>query len=229
MIEKLTLFLVPDKKGAKEELTKMRSTLIEKIKGKNNFEILYIPFPERKKGIHYKEKVKEWRLTKAKILKNVLMALDKEEAGFLIWGDPAIYDGHIEILKEIEKDLPIEWELIPGISAFQVLSAKCKISLTELATPLTFHTPRTLRKLNSIDHPTVVFLDNYETYKKFLSDKRPLKIYWGAYVGTPKEIFIEGKLERVSDKISILRKEFKEKNGYLMEIYFLKADEEENL
>lgn len=220
LIERLSLFLIPKKVGSKKDLTLARLSILEKIKGKKNYEIIFLPFPEREKGVNYKEKVREWRQKKAEILKEALLAAKAKEAGFLIWGDPTIYDGHIEIFQEIEKDLPIKWEVIPGLSAFQVLASKCKCSLTELSTPLSFHTPRTLRLLKEITHPIVVFLDNYETYKKF--KEHPLELIWGAFVGSNDEIIMRGKLKEIAESHSLMRKNLKNKKGYLMEIYILK-------
>ncbi len=226
VIQRLKVFLVPEKEGKKSDLTKKRLKIIEFIKAKEPFEVVYLPFPERERGVNYKEKVQEWRLRKGEILKKTLLLLKEEEVGFLIWGDPVIYDGHIEIFKEIEKELPIEWEVIPGISAFQVLGAKFKISLTDLATSLTFHTPRTLRKLKEISHPTVVFLDNYATFSLF--KEKLLRIYWGAYVGQEEEVYLEGDLKETLETLKELRETLREKKGYLMEIYLLKPKEEKN-
>lgn len=220
LIDRLNLFLIPEKKGRKEELTKKRIEILKFIKGEKAFQCVYLPFPEREKGFNYKEKVIEWRKKKGEILKETFLKLEEEEAGFLIWGDPTLYDGHIDIMHQITKELGISFEVIPGISSFQVLGAKLKVSLTDLSTPLTFHTPRTLRKIKDIKNPVLVFLDNYETFN--LYKNQALKIYWGAYVGQREEIFIFGKLSERADQIKTLRKKLKEERGYLMEIYLLK-------
>ncbi|MFN4197351.1 MAG: hypothetical protein ACK4FM_05065, partial [Caldimicrobium sp.] len=100
--------------------------------------------------------------------------------------------------------------------------AKSKLSLTEVATQVTLHTPRTLRKLEKIHHPVVVFLDNYETFKKFKDVEGDLQMVWGAYVGTSDEIIKRGSLKEVAEEIRSLRQELKKKKGYLMEVYILK-------
>ncbi len=221
LIKRLKLFLVPDKREDKIGLTEIRLKVINFVKEGSPFEVIFLNFPERKKGTHYRAKVEEWRKEKAKILIDTLRELNEEEVGFLVIGDPAIYDGHIEIFHEVEKVLSLEWEVIPGLSSYQVLASREKLSLTEIATPLHFHTPRTLRSLETITVPTVVFLDNYETFKKFKEDTS-LSIHWGAFVGSEKEVTISGKLSSVSDKISGLRRRLKKDQGYLLEIYYLK-------
>jgi len=220
LMERLEIFFVPEKKEGKSELTQKRLEIIKFVKGNKPFRVVNLPFPERERGLNYREKVKEWRSQKARILKVALEKEEKEEAGFLIWGDPSLYDGHIDMMKEVERELEIEWEVVPGLSSFQVLSARAKVSLTNIATPLSFHTPRTLRKLKELEYPVVVFLDNYETFQLF--KEKELEICWGAYVGNEEELILKGPFKELAPIIKAQRKTLKEKKGYLMEIYFLK-------
>ena len=219
LIKRLPLFLIPLKSSKKTYLTEKRKEILYKIRKDQNFKIVEIPFPERKRSFQYKEAVISWRRKKAEILIKVLQKESTEEAGFIIWGDPSIYDGHIEIFKDVQKQIPIEFEIIPGISAFQILSAKHKIPLTRIAGSLLFTTPRGLKKFSEIKENTVVFLDNYESYRKF--NQKDLKIYWGAYLGTEKEVLLSGRLSEVKEKIIELRRKLRKENGWIMEIYFL--------
>ena len=219
LIKRLPLFLIPLKSSKKTYLTEKRKEILYKIRKDQNFKIVEIPFPERKRSFQYKEAVISWRRKKAEILIKVLQKESTEEVGFIIWGDPSIYDGHIEIFKDVQKQIPIEFEIIPGISAFQILSAKHKIPLTKIAGSLLFTTPRGLKKFSEIKENTVVFLDNYESYRKF--NQKDLKIYWGAYLGTEKEVLLSGRLSEVKEKIIELRRKLRKENGWIMEIYFL--------
>ena len=219
LIKRLPLFLIPLKSSKKTYLTEKRKEILYKIRKDQNFKILEIPFPERKRGFQYKKAVASWRRKKAEILIKVLQKESTEEAGFIVWGDPSIYDGHIEIFKDVQKQIPIEFEIIPGISAFQILSAKHKIPLTRIAGSLLFTTPRGLKRLSEIKENTVVFLDNYESYRKF--NQEDLKIYWGAYLGTEKEVLLSGRLSEVKEKLIELRRKLRKENGWIMEIYFL--------
>lgn len=226
IIRKLKLFLIPAKFGKKELLTLKRKEIISQIKKQEDFRFLEIPFPERKKGGIYEEEVKKWRKEKAQILREVLRKESEREVGFLVWGDPSLYDGHLEIFKEVQKDLGFSLEVIPGISAFQILSAKHQISLTEIAGTLTFTTPKGLKKMNFIDHHVVVFLDNYESYKNLFSQE--LKIYWGAYLGTPEEVLFSGNLKEILPQLIELRRNLRKKRGFIMETYLLVPKKTEN-
>jgi precorrin-6A synthase len=226
IIKKAKNFIIPLKKGPKEELTKIREKVIEFCKqGDTNYRVIKVEFPERKKGGVYKLEVESWRTEKVSILAEVLK--DVDEACFLVLGDPSLYDGHIEIFKEVSNNLPMEIEVIPGISTINLLSAKHKISLTKVAETLLITTPRPLRKQKEISRNTVVFLDNYETFKMFKDDSE-LMIYWGAYLGTEKEVLFNGKLSECWQELIELRRKLKEKNGYIMETYLLtKKDKDE--
>jgi len=219
LIKRLPLFLIPLKSSKKTYFTEKRKEILYKIRKDQNFKIVEIPFPERKRSFQYKEAVISWRRKKAEILIKVLQKESTEEVGFIVWGDPSIYDGHIEIFKDVQKQIPIEFEIIPGISAFQILSAKHKIPLTRIAGSLLFTTPRGLKKFSEIKENTVVFLDNYESYRKF--NQKDLKIYWGAYLGTEKEVLLSGRLSEIKEKIIELRRKLRKENGWIMEIYFL--------
>jgi precorrin-6A synthase len=225
IIKKAKNFIIPLKKGPKEELTKIREKVIEFCKQNDtNYQVIKVEFPERKKGEVYKLEVESWRKEKASILAEVLK--DVDEACFLVLGDPSLYDGHIEIFKEVNKDLPIKIEVIPGLSTINLLSAKHKISLTKVAESLLITTPRPLRKQKEISRNTVVFLDNYETFKLF-KDDRELMIYWGAYLGTEKEVLFNGKLSQCWQELVELRRKLKKKHGYIMETYLLTKKEKD--
>jgi len=222
IIKRLKTFILPEKKGKKEELTLVREEIIKFCKGEDrDYRVIRIEFPERRKGGAYKDEVKKWRDAKVKMLVSALE--DAEEACFLVIGDPSLYDGHIEIFKKVKEYIPLKIEIIPGISALSLLSAKHSISLTKIAESLLITTPRGLRKLKHISMNTLVFLDNYETFKLFKEDKN-LKIYWGAYLGSDKEVLHSGNLSQCWQDIVNLRRKLREENGYIMEIYLLTKD-----
>ena len=47
-------------------------------------------------------------------------------------------------------------------------------------------------------------------------------IYWGAYVGTPDEILLSGKLADRSAEIERVRSEARERHGWIMDVYLLR-------
>ena len=49
-----------------------------------------------------------------------------------------------------------------------------------------------------------------------------MEIYWGAYLGTPDEILISGKLADVADEIQRRRAEARRANGWIMDTYLMR-------
>ena len=49
-----------------------------------------------------------------------------------------------------------------------------------------------------------------------------MEIYWGAYLGTPDEILISGKLKDVAGEIHRRRTEARQKHGWIMDTYLIR-------
>ncbi|CAH0284423.1 hypothetical protein SRABI112_04014 [Pseudomonas mediterranea] len=63
-------------------------------------------------------------------------------------------------------------------------------------------------------------LDAEDAYRQ-VSDP-DTHIYWGAYVGTPDELLIAGRLGDVADDIERTRKAARQANGWIMDTYLLR-------
>ncbi|WP_197673158.1 SAM-dependent methyltransferase [Pseudomonas oryzae] len=74
--------------------------------------------------------------------------------------------------------------------------------------------------LNSV----LVMLDAKDSYQRFAD--QDMHIYWGAYVGTPDEVLVAGKLGEVADDIQRLRAELRERHGWIMDSYLLRRNGE---
>jgi precorrin-6A synthase len=70
----------------------------------------------------------------------------------------------------------------------------------------------------------VVMLDGDQTFKQIAAPD--LDIYWGAYLGTPEEILVSGKLTEVMDEIEQIRRKAREERGWIMDTYLLRKREE---
>jgi len=227
-IKNTQVFFLPKKGGEKEELLKIRKEVLERF-ARPSHRVRELTFPAREraslKSDAYFEKVERWRRGKAQVLARAISEElgDGETGALLLWGDPAFYDGHIEILKEVERMLPhaFAWEVIPGISALQVLSARHKLSLTEIGGSLQITTGRGLRQMPPEEvRNVIVFLDNYLSFWP-LRDQ-DLEIYWGAYLGMPGEVVISGRLCEVAERVSEVRRKLRGERGWIMETYLLR-------
>ncbi|RKX57364.1 MAG: precorrin-6A synthase (deacetylating), partial [Thermodesulfobacteriota bacterium] len=92
-----------ERKGFKEFI-KIRKEILERYLDSGTYRVVSAKIPERKKSRKsYKEEVKTWRQQKAEVMTGLIedKMKDGEIGAFLIWGDPSLYDGHLEILQHI--------------------------------------------------------------------------------------------------------------------------------
>ena len=70
----------------------------------------------------------------------------------------------------------------------------------------------------------MVLLDGEDTYRRFAapSDGRDVEIWWGAYLGTPDEILIAGRVADVAEEIHRRRHAARAANGWIMDTYLLR-------
>ena len=67
----------------------------------------------------------------------------------------------------------------------------------------------------------VVMLDAHCVFAD-LPDVDDVDIFWGAYLGTPDEILISGPVREVADEIRRVRREARERKGWIMDTYLLR-------
>jgi precorrin-6A synthase len=148
---------------------------------------------------------------------------DGECGAFLVWGDPTLYDSTIRIVEIIANSgrHQLDFEVIPGISSVQALAARHKTTLNRIGRSIEITTGRKMAEgfPENIDS-VVVMLDAEDTYKQFAD--QDIDIYWGAYVGTPDEILVSGKLKDVAQDIERARADARRANGWIMDSYLMR-------
>jgi len=63
-------------------------------------------------------------------------------------------------------------------------------------------------------------LDAHQAFRQYAD--QDMDIYWGAYLGTPDEILIAGKVKDVAEEIHRRRSEARRANGWIMDTYLLR-------
>ncbi|OPC85340.1 precorrin-6A synthase (deacetylating) [Embleya scabrispora] len=121
-------------------------------------------------------------------------------------------------------EVDFDFEVIPGISSVSALAARHRIALTQVGRPLHI-TPGRYFAEGFADFANgsgdiVVMLDAHQTFTHLAGEN--LWIYWGAYVGTPDEILVSGRLSEVADRIVGLRAEARARHGWIMDTYLLR-------
>ena len=97
----------------------------------------------------------------------------------------------------------IDYDVIPGITAIQALTARHRIPLNDIGEPVLITTGRRLAA-DGVAGSAVVMLDGDCS---FLACPPETRIWWGAYLGTPDELLVSGTVGEVGERIAKLRAE----------------------
>lgn len=220
------VFFVMDKGVAKEKLIALRKQIIERFVDDERYRIVEASNPERRPDDgDYRSAVDELNRDKQRIFERLIAEelSDGDVGAFLVWGDPSLYDSTIRIVEAIAQGggEPLDYEVIPGISSVQALAARHKVPLNLIGRSITITNGRSIAEgfPDNVDS-VVVMLDSQNAYRHLANDD--LDIYWGAYVGTPDEILIAGKLRDVMDEIERVRAEARRTHGWIMDTYLLR-------
>ncbi|MCS3838281.1 precorrin-6A synthase [Pseudomonas sp. JAI111] len=220
------VFFLMDKGPAKDKLIDLRREICERYITDRDYRFVEALSPERELGeVDYTSSVDDLNLAKQMTFERLIneQMADDQCAGFLVWGDPALYDSTIRILQAILASgrCVFEFEVIPGITSVQALAAQHKVPLNRIGQSIEVTTGRRLAAGQVSDADSlVVMLDAQDAYHQVADQET--EIYWGAYLGTPDEILISGKLKDVADEIERVRKAARLANGWIMDTYLLR-------
>lgn len=220
------VFFVMDKGVAKEKLVALRKDIIERYVSGRAYRIVEATSPERRRDdANYVSTVEDLNRDKQRVFERLIAEelADGECGAFLVWGDPSLYDSTMRIVEAISRSgaYAFEYEVIPGISSIQALAAKHRIALNAIGQSVGITSGRRIAEgfPENVDS-VVVMLDSQNAFTQLVGED--LDIYWGAYVGTPDEILVSGKLHDVADDIERIRADARARNGWIMDTYLLK-------
>ncbi|EUA30106.1 precorrin-6A synthase [Mycobacterium xenopi 4042] len=137
----------------------------------------------------------------------------------MAWGDPSLYDSTLRILAAVAAETDISYDVIPGITAVQALTARHRIPLNDVGEPVLITTGRQLRA-HGLSGSAVVMLDADCSFRVCPPDTR---IWWGAYLGTDHELLVSGTVAEVGEQIAALRADARERHGWIMDTYLVRA------
>jgi precorrin-6A synthase len=231
-MNRVDVFFVVDKGEAKQDLVGLREEILRRYVGERDYRVVHGGDPERDRTPSaYVAAVDDWRGRRAEMYQRMIGSeLGENETGaFLVWGDPALYDSTIGILEELHErgDVRFDYEVIPGISSVSALTARHRIPMNRIGKPVQITTGRRLAEQWPSDvDDIVVMLDARNAFTAYADED--VDIYWGAYVGTPDEILLSGKLSDVAPRIEAERAEARERKGWIMDSYLLRRHPREN-
>ena len=220
------VFFLMDKGESKDKLIDLRREVCERYIPDHAYRFIEAHSPERERGdVDYTTSVDDLNLAKQRTFERLINEemSDNECAGFLVWGDPALYDSTVRILQAILASgvCVFDFEVIPGITSVQALAAQHKVPLNRIGRSIEITTGRRLAAGQVSDADSlVVMLDAQDAYHQVADPET--EIYWGAYLGTPDEMLISGKLKDVAQEIERVRKAARMANGWIMDTYLLR-------
>ncbi|PTT27299.1 precorrin-6A synthase (deacetylating) [Pseudomonas sp. HMWF021] len=225
-LNQVDVFFLLDKGQNKDKLIDLRREICERYITDPAYRFAEAPSPERERGeVDYTRAIDDLNRVKQETFERLINEelADGECGGFLVWGDPALYDSTIRILQAIlaSDRCAFEFEVIPGITSVQALAAQHKVPLNTIGRSIEITTGRRLAAgLVSDADSLVVMLDAEDSYRH-VADQQT-EIYWGAYLGTPDEILLSGKLKDVAGEIERVRKAARAEHGWIMDTYLLR-------
>lgn len=230
-LNKVDVFFIMDKGADKAKLTDFRKEICRRYIKENDYRFVDATSPEwARDSQDYTSTIDELNRDKQLLFERLIAEemTDGECGAFLVWGDPTLYDSTIRIVDSIARSGSHElvFEVIPGISSVQALAAQHKTILNRIGKSVEITTGRRIAEgfPDNVDS-VVVMLDAGNAFRRFVD--QDMDIYWGAYVGTPDEILIAGKLDEVIDDIERLRAAAKRAHGWIMDSYLLRRGEDE--
>ena len=223
-INDVDVFFIPDKGSEKAELKRLRTQICERYVTGRSYRTVEVIMPTRDRSSSYHADVEAWHAAIQDRYEALLMEhlADGECGGFLVWGDPALYDSTLRIVEKLHaKGLPLVYDVIPGISSIQALAARHRIPLNRIGEPVAIVPGRRLEEVltNDLDS-VVVLLDGDQAFQRI--DGADVDIYWGAYLGTDDECLVSGRLSEVAHEIATIRQRAKEAKGWIMDSYLLR-------
>jgi precorrin-6A synthase len=214
-----------DKGDAARELLQFRREVCARYVTNPSCRIVTAADPERPRGpAAHGRAVAGWRTRRAEIYEQLIPGElgGHGHGAFLAWGDPAIYDGTVDVLRQVlaRETVSFGLRVIPGISSIQALAAQHKISLTRAGRPLHITTGRLIAQGfpgNADD--VVVMLDPQCAFTEMDGD---LDIYWGAGLSSAGEALICGRVADVGQQITAARAAARSRDGWVMDSYLLR-------
>lgn len=232
-LNRAAVLFIPDKGEAKNELAKLRRDICDRFVSNRKSRRVEFDVPVRAKPTDsYSQTVDDWHAAIAAIYEQLIRDEIGEDGcgAFLIWGDPSLYDSALRILERVRQRGNVEFELevIPGITAIQALAAGHRMALNRIGDPFLVTTGRRLAEegMPANAGTAVVLLDGQQAFLS-VADK-DATIHWGAYLGTPDEILLSGRLGDVEDEIVRVREEARRRHGWIMDTYLLRKNERDS-
>ncbi len=226
-LNRVRVFFVVEKGAAKSGLLEMRDEILRRhVRDQAAYRIVEIADPPRDRAAEaYERAVGDWHAARAdRFAAAIASELDDDGVGaFLVWGDPALYDSTLRVIDHILAGdrVSFEYSVIAGVTSVHALTSAHRIPLNRIGEPIHITPARRIADglPDGIDS-AVVMLDAGFTAAAL--DEPDLEVFWGAYLSTPDEVLIAGRLGDVAQEIIRTRAGLRARHGWIMDSYLLR-------
>jgi len=193
------------------------------IAAEHGVEVIAVPDPERDRAhpADYAKAVTDWHEARVAAYEKVL----RERGGtaaLLVWGDPSLYDSTIRVVDRLAERMTLEYDVLPGISAPQLLAARHRIVLHPVGRAVHVTTGRRLREDLAAGQTNLCVMLTGTLDLAGLDD---WSIWWGANLGTGSEELVAGRVADVLPSMEAARDRAKAGAGWVMDVSLLRAPE----
>lgn len=221
-----TDYVLAVRKGRDDELLEVR----RRICGAHGVELVEVTDPERDRDdpADYPAAVRTWHSARVDAFAAELVARGGT-AAFLVWGDPSLYDSALRVVEGLaaRSDLAgLTWDVVPGVSAPQLLAARHRMVLHDVGAPLHVTTARRLPEALAEGQRNILVMLGSERSLDALEPLGEWRLWWGANLGSPGEQLVAGRVAQVLDDVRRAREAARAHDGWVMDTYLLRAPEE---
>ncbi len=215
-------YVIAAQKAADDPLLAVRRAIAEAY----GVPLVAIEDPERDRDhpADYPRAVAQWHEARVAAYEQVL----RERGGtaaFLVWGDPSLYDSTLRIVEQLGQRMPIRVDVLPGISAPQLLAARHRMVLHRVGEPVHVTTARRLREDVAAGQRNLLVMLSAGLGPAGV-DPAGLAdwfIWWGANLGHASEELVAGRVGDVAGDIERARARARDAAGWVMDLYLLRA------
>lgn len=219
------VFVALEKGSAKTGLLDARKEILARHASSSHRLVEIVDPPRDRTPADYDAEVRRWHAARSDLIATTLRdeLPDGGVAAFLVWGDPALYDSTLRIVDDLSArpDITVDVEVIPGVTSASALTAAHRVVANRIGEPIHITTGRRLADTPSgADANQMVMLDADLAFRNTADPDD--HIWWGAYLGTPDEMLISGRVGDVGEQIAEQRAAARERIGWIMDIYLLR-------
>ncbi|WP_394275807.1 SAM-dependent methyltransferase [Luteococcus sp.] len=184
--------------------------------------------PSESSGAQYRKAVADWHAAR---VERILAALRREApeartVAILAWGDSSLFDSLVRLAGRIEEQTGCTWDVLPGVSAPQVLAARHRVVLHRVGEPVHITTARKLfEDIEAGQRNLVVMLTLPHTLDDLASSPglADWQLWWSANLGSEGEQSLSGRVREVVPRAKVARETARETDGWVMDMFLLRA------